>query len=368
MTNYIYQLAGWPEFTWDEKAISPLLIETRYRQGKLLGRMEGLGIGLQTDANLSILSLEVLKSSEIEGELLNADEVRSSIARRLGIDIDNNITASRDVEGVVEMVMDAVNGFHEPLTSEKLFSWHSALFPTGRTGIYKIVVGNWRDNDSSHPMQVVSGPMGKEKVHFQAPESNLIPVLMNQFLNWINLPSSIDPVLKSAIAHLWFVTIHPFADGNGRIGRAIMDRELAVADGTPKRFYSMSSQILKERKEYYLQLKAAQKGTLDITAYLSWFLSCLDRAILNTDAVLSKILAKSLFWKQHAAVSLNQRQIKIINQILDGFEGNLTTKKWAKICTCSEDTALRDISKLIDQGMLKKTESGGRSSSYELVE
>ena len=367
MATYIYELAAWPEFTLDEKVITPLLIEVRYRQGKLLGRMEALGIGLQTEANLSTLALDVLKSSEIEGEMLNADEVRSSIARRLGINIHNNNIVSRDVEGVVEMVMDAVNSFREPLTSEKLFGWHSALFPTGRSGIYKIVVGKWRENDSSHPMQVVSGPMGKEKVHFEAPESDLIPELMNQFLNWLNQHSSFDPVIKSAIAHLWFVTIHPFDDGNGRIGRAIMDRQLAVADGNQKRFYSMSSQILKERKEYYLQLEAAQKGTLDITSYLSWFLSCLDRAILNTDDVLSNILTKSKFWKQHAEVSLNGRQIKIINQLLDGFEGNLTTKKWAKICKCSEDSALRDITRLMDCGMLKKSNSGGKSTSYELV-
>ena len=327
-----------------------------------------MGIGLQTEANLSTLALEVLKSSEIEGEMLNADEVRSSIARRLGIDIQNNIVASRDVEGVVEMVMDAVNSFREPLSSEKLFGWHSALFPTGRSGIYKIIVGNWRENDSSHPMQVVSGPIGKEKVNFEAPASTQVPQLMNQFFNWLNQPLSIDPVLKSAIAHLWFVTIHPFDDGNGRIGRAIMDRQFAVAEGNEKRFYSMSSQILKERKEYYLQLENAQKGTLDITAYLKWFLSCLDRAILNTEEVLSNILAKSRFWKQHAEASLNERQIKIINQLLDGFEGNLTSSKWAKICKCSEDTALRDITRLMEYGMMKKTNSGGRSTSYVLGE
>ncbi len=367
MFTYIYQLAAWPEFTWDEKVITPLLIEIRFRQGKMLGRMEALGIGLQTEANLSTLSLEVIKSSEIEGEILNAQEVRSSIARRLGIDIQPNVVASRDVEGVVEMVMDAVNSFREPLTSEKLFDWHCALFPTGRSGIYKIIVGKWRENDSSHPMQVVSGPMGKEKIHFEAPASNQINEMMNQFLNWLNQPSSLDPVLKSAIAHLWFVTIHPFDDGNGRIGRAIMDRQLAVADGNEKRFYSMSSQILKERKEYYLQLEAAQKGMLDITAYLKWFLSCLDRAILNTDNVLRNILTKSHFWKQHAEVSLNARQIKMINQLLDGFEGNLTTKKWAKICKCSDDTALRDITSLMEVDMMKKTNAGGRSTSYELV-
>lgn len=368
MSTYIYQLAGWPEFTWNEKTIAPLLTETRYRQGNLLGRMEGMGTGLQTEANLSTLAADVLKSSEIEGEILNAAEVRSSIARRLGIEFQLDVKAGRDVEGVVDMIMDAVNSFREPLTTEKLFDWHSALFPTGRSGIYKIVVGNWRQNDSSHPMQVVSGPMGKEKVHFEAPVSTRIQEMMNQFLIWFNQPSSIDPVLKSAIAHLWFVTIHPFDDGNGRIGRAIMDRQLAVAEGSEKRFYSLSSQILKERKEYYLQLESAQKGTLDITAYLSWFLSCLDRAILNTDEVLSTILTKSRFWKQHTQVSLNARHIKMLNLLLDGFEGNLTTKKWAKISKCSEDTALRDIKDLIEKGILQQDKEGGRSIRYRLVE
>lgn len=367
MSRYIYQLASWPEFKWDEKLINPLLIETRYRQGRLLGRMEALGLGLQEEANLSTLALEVVKSSEIEGEVLNAEEVRSSIARRLGIETDNNIKAGRDVEGVVEMVMDAVESFHEPLTSEKLFGWHSALFPAGRSGMYKIVVGNWRDNDHTDPMQVVSGPMGKEKVHFEAPSSSRVPEMMDQFLYWINQPLSIDPVLKSAIAHLWFVTIHPFDDGNGRIGRVIMDRQLAIADGSSKRFYSMSSQILKERKEYYFQLEEAQKGTLDITAYLNWFLSCLDRTIINTDDVLSKILTKSRFWKQYASVSLNPRQIKVINRLLDGFDGKLTSTKWAKICKCSQDTALRDITRLIELGVLQKTDEGGRSSGYKLI-
>lgn len=330
MSNYIYQLAGWPGFKWDEKLIAPLLTETRHRQGRLLGRMEALGFGLQEEANLSTLALEVVKSSEIEGELLNAEEVRSSIARRLGIETGDNIKAGRDVEGVVEMVMDAVDSFRQPLTTERLFGWHSALFPSGRSGMYTIVTG---------------------------------PQMMDQLLHWINQPLSIDPVLKSAIAHLWFVTVHPFDDGNGRIGRAIMDRQLAVADGSSKRFYSMSSQILKERKEYYFQLEQAQKGTLDITEYLNWFLSCLDWAILNTDEVLSKILTKSHFWKQHTSLSLNPRQIKVINRLLDGFDGKLTSTKWAKICKCSQDTALRDINMLIELRILQKTD-GGRSSAY----
>lgn len=330
MSNYIYQLAGWPGFKWDEKLIAPLLTETRHRQGRLLGRMEALGFGLQEEANLSTLALEVVKSSEIEGELLNAEEVRSSIARRLGIEIGDDIKAGRDVEGVVEMVMDAVDSFRQPLTTERLFGWHSALFPSGRSGMYTIVTS---------------------------------PQMMDQLLHWINKPLSIDPVLKSAIAHLWFVTVHPFDDGNGRIGRAIMDRQLAVADGSSKRFYSMSSQILKERKEYYFQLEQAQKGTLNITEYLNWFLSCLDRAILNTDEVLSKILTKSHFWKQHTSLSLNPRQIKVINRLLDGFDGKLTSTKWAKICKCSQDTALRDINMLIELRILQKTD-GGRSSAY----
>jgi Fic family protein len=367
MPNYIHQLAGWPNFTWNDKLILPLLTETRYRQGRLLGRMEALGFGFQEEANLSTLALDVVKSSEIEGEVLNAEEVRSSIARRLGMKIENKIMPGRDVEGVVDMVMDAVMHFREPLTVEKLFGWHSALFPTGRSGMYKIVTGKWRENDPTDPMQVVSGPMGKEKVHFEAPPSSLVPDMMDQFLNWLNQASAIDPVLKSAIAHLWFVTIHPFDDGNGRIGRAIMDRQLAVAEGSTKRFYSMSSQILHERKDYYEKLEEAQKGTLDISAYLIWFLSCLDRTILNTDEVLSKILNKSRFWNRNTSLSLNPRQIKVINRLLDGFDGKLTSAKWARICKCSQDTALRDIAALIELGILQKTDEGGRSSGYHLI-
>ena len=251
MSNYIYQLAGWPGFKWEEKLIAPLLTETRHRQGRLLGRMEALGFGLQEEANLSTLALEVVKSSEIEGELLNAEEVRSSIARRLGIETGDDTKAGRDVEGVVEMVMDAVNSFRQPLTTERLFGWHSALFPSGRSGMYTIVTGNWRNNERSDPMQVVSGPMGKEKVHFEAPASALVPQMMDQLLHWINQPLSIDPVLKSAIAHLWFVTVHPFDDGNGRIARAITDLLLARSENSGERFYSMSNQILKERKKHY---------------------------------------------------------------------------------------------------------------------
>jgi Fic family protein len=329
--------------------------------------MEALGFGFQEEANLSTLALDVVKSSEIEGEVLNAEEVRSSIARRLGMKIENKIMPGRDVEGVVDMVMDAVMHFREPLTVEKLFGWHSALFPTGRSGMYKIVTGKWRENDPTDPMQVVSGPMGKEKVHFEAPPSSLVPDMMDQFLNWLNQASAIDPVLKSAIAHLWFVTIHPFDDGNGRIGRAIMDRQLAVAEGSTKRFYSMSSQILHERKDYYEKLEEAQKGTLDISAYLIWFLSCLDRTILNTDEVLSKILNKSRFWNRNTSLSLNPRQIKVINRLLDGFDGKLTSAKWARICKCSQDTALRDIAALIELGILQKTDEGGRSSGYHLI-
>ena len=329
--------------------------------------MEALGFGFQEEANLSTLALDVVKSSEIEGEVLNAEEVRSSIARRLGMKIENKIMPGRDVEGVVDMVMDAVMHFRELLTVEKLFGWHSALFPTGRSAMYKIVTGKWRENDPTDPMQVVSGPMGKEKVHFEAPPSSLVPDMMDQFLNWLNQASAIDPVLKSAIAHLWFVTIHPFDDGNGRIGRAIMDRQLAVAEGSTKRFYSMSSQILHERKDYYEKLEEAQKGTLDISAYLIWFLSCLDRTILNTDEVLSKILNKSRFWNRNTSLSLNPRQIKVINRLLDGFDGKLTSAKWARICKCSQDTALRDIAALIELGILQKTDEGGRSSGYHLI-
>lgn len=366
MAVFIYQLPGWPSFIWNTEKISPLLASVRHQQGKLLGRMERLGFALQSEASLQTLTLDVLKSSEIEGELLDAEQVRSSIARRLGIDIGGLVTAGRNVEGVVEMMLDATQHFDEPLTDERLFGWHAALFPTGRSGMHKIVVGAWRDNQPHDPMQVVSGPMGKETVHYEAPPAELLPDEMNKFLQWFNESTNTDPVLKAAIAHLWFVTIHPFDDGNGRIARAVADMQLARADGTAQRFYSMSAQIRKERNAYYTILEKTQRGNLDITAWLEWFLECLGRALYAPEEILSLIFKKAAFCKTHEKTIFNTRQVLLLNKLYDKFEGKLTTSKWAKMAKCSHDTALRDINDLIEKKVLLKEESGGRSSHYVL--
>jgi Fic family protein len=368
MAIYIHQLPDWPQFIWHQEQLTALLTEVRHRQGKLMGRMEGLGFQLQSEATLQTLTLDVLKSSEIEGELLDADQVRSSIARRLGMDIAGLVPADRHVEGVVEMMLDATQKYKQSLSEDRLFGWHAALFPTGRSGIHKIVVGLWRDNKKDDPMQVVSGAMGKEKVHYQAPDADRLPTEMKQFINWFNENVAIDAVIKAAIAHLWFVTIHPFDDGNGRIARAIADMQLARADGTPQRFYSMSAQIRKERKEYYDILETTQKGSLDITRWLTWFLQCLDRAIAATDETLGGVLKKARFWEKNGATPLNDRQRTMLNKLLDGFDGKLNTSKWAKITKTSQDTALRDIQDLMEKKILVKEESGGRSTSYVLFD
>ena len=366
MSVFIHQLPGWPHFKWDAERLHLLLTEVRHQQGKLLGRMERLGFALQSEATLQTLTLDVLKSSEIEGELLDAAQVRSSIARRLGIDIAGMVTADRHVEGIVEMMLDATQHFDHPLTEERLFSWHAALFPTGRSGMHKIAVGNWRDNPSHDPMQVVSGPMGKEIIHYEAPAAELLPDEMNRFLKWFNEPTNTDPVLKAAIAHLWFVTIHPFDDGNGRIARAVADMQLSRADGTSQRFYSMSAQIRKERNAYYAILEKTQRGDLDITEWLEWFLQCLGRSLNAPEEILSLVFKKASFWKAHEKTIFNQRQVLVLNKLLDGFEGKLTTSKWAKIAKCSHDTALRDINDLVEKKVLKKEEAGGRSTGYVL--
>ncbi|MBI5859127.1 MAG: Fic family protein [Sphingobacteriales bacterium] len=366
MYVFIYQLVGWPSFTWEADKLGSLLTELRHRQGKLLGKMERLGFSLQTEASLQTLTLDVLKSSEIEGELLDAEQVRSSIARRLGIDIGGLLTADRNVEGVVEMMMDATQQYDLPLTEERLFGWHAALFPTGRSGMHKITVGAWRNNPPHDPMQVVSGPMGKETVHYEAPAAALLPDEMKALLQWFNTGTYMDPVLKAAIAHLWFVTIHPFDDGNGRMARAITDMQLSRADGTAHRFYSMSAQIRKERNEYYAVLEKTQRGDLDITAWLHWFLQCLGRAIDASEEILSVVLKKAAFWKEHEKTIFNLRQILLLNKLLDRFEGKLTTSKWARIAKCSHDTALRDITDLLEKKVLIKEEGGGRSTGYVL--
>lgn len=362
---YIHQLKTWPEFQWDSRKISHLLAEVRHKQGRLLGRMETIGFKLREEATLQTLTLEIIKSNEIEGEILNKDQVRSSIARRLGIEAAGLVLSDRHVEGVVEMMLDATQKYGASLTDERLFGWHAALFPTGRSGIFKISVGEWRDNRNG-PMQVVSGPMGREKVHYEAPAAQSLQEEMRRFLVWFNEETDIDPVLKAAIAHLWFVTIHPFDDGNGRIARAIADMQLARADASSQRFYSMSAQIEREKNGYYDTLEMTQKGTLDITLWIEWFLHCLDRAIVNADATLSAIFRKATFWEKIANVPLNPRQHFMTNNLLDDFFGRLTTTKWAKMNKCSADTALRDIQDLIEKGILVKDEAGGRSTGYIL--
>ncbi|MGD9538578.1 MAG: Fic family protein [Alphaproteobacteria bacterium] len=367
MPTYIHELPGWPEFRWDRKALEEPLAAVRYRQGRLIGRMEALGFTLRSEAVLRTLTEDVLKSSEIEGEILDHEQVRSSIARRLGMNIGGLVPADRHVDGVVEMTLDATQNYREPLSVERLFGWHAALFPAGRSGMRRIAVGAWRD-DSTGPMQVVSGPLGRERVHYEAPAATRLDSEMASFLAWFDRESDMDAVLAAGIAHLWFVTIHPFDDGNGRIARAIADMALARSERSPQRFYSMSAQIRRERDGYYEILEATQKGTLDVTAWLGWFLACLDRAFDGAESALSGVLGKARFWERHAGIALNERQRDMLTRLLDGFAGKLTSSKWAQIERCSQDTALRDIGDLVERGILRKDESGGRSTSYSLVQ
>ncbi len=363
--TYIHQLKDWPRFHWNSDLVLQKLIEIRFKQGLLLGKMSNLGFSLKDEAMLSTLTLDVLKSNEIEGEILSREQVRSSIARRLGMDVAGLVHSERNVEGVVEMMLDATQNFTLPLSRERLFDWHAALFPTGRSGMYKIVVGNWRDG-SNGAMQVVSGAVGHEKVHFEAPKADVVQQEMQAFIEWYNATMDIDPVLKAAIAHIWFITIHPFADGNGRIARTITDMQLARADGSPHRFYSMSAQICSERKGYYEILEATQKGGIDITNWLLWFLDNLNAALLSSEQGLSLVLKKAQFWDKHTHTSISDRQRIMLNKLLDGFEGKLTTAKWANITKCSHDSALRDIRQLIDNGILVKEDASGRSTGYLL--
>ena len=366
MPTYVHELNDWPKFHWSHQHIADRLAAVSRHQGRLIGRMEALGFPLRAEAVLQSLTEEVIKSSEIEGEVLDKEQVRSSIARRLGLDIGALTPVDRDVDGVVEMMVDATQSYDQSLTEERLFGWHAALFPTGRSGMTRIVVGGWR-TDKSGPMQVVSGPIGREKVHCVAPVAARLKGEMSAFLKWFNAGQTIDPVLKAAVAHLWFVTIHPFEDGNGRIARAIADMALARSEESPRRFYSMSAQIRAERKGYYDILESAQKGDLDITAWLQWFLACLNRAFDGAEVTLASVLTKARFWETHAGESLNDRQRKVLNRVLDGFEGNLTNAKWAALTTSSSDTALRDIADLVKRGILIKDEGGGRSTSYSLA-
>lgn len=363
---YIYQQKNWPNFTWDQELISGYLANIRYKQGKLLGKMEGFGFDLQEKATLENLIQDVLKSSEIEGEMLNRDEVRSSIARRLGMEIAGMIPSDRNVDGVVEMMLDATQRYQARLDTERLFGWHNSLFPTGRSGMYKIIVGNWRNNTKDDPMQVVSGALGKEKVHFQAPDSVVLNKEMLQFTDWFNHDDKTDPIIKAALAHLWFVTIHPFDDGNGRIARAITDMQLARADETTQRFYSLSAQIRLERTAYYSILEKTQRGSLEVTAWLEWFLACYNAALSNTNDTLARVEQKARFWENSAIFDINNRQKLMLNKLLDGFDGKLNSSKWAKIAKCSQDTAGRDINDLLNRGVLKKEAAGGRSTSYIL--
>src|ERR1700736_164946 len=363
---YIWEQPDWPDLTWDSGHLTALLGQASREQGRLLGRMQDLGFDLRREAQLNTLTEDVVRSSEIEGEKLDSDQVRSSIARRLGMDVGGLVPADRDVEGVVEMMLDATTNYAQPLTADRLFGWHAALFPTGRIGLQKITVGNWRD-DSGGPMQVVSGPIGRQKVHYEAPPAARVPEDMDRFLTWFEAPGKIDPLLIAGLAHLWFVTIHPFDDGNGRIARAIGDMALARSERSTQRFYSMSAQIRRERSDYYATLERRQKGGLDVTLWQEWFLSCLRRAIEGSQSTLSSVLKKARFWERFAQQSLNARQVKVLNKLLDDFEGKLTTSKWAKLTKCSQDTAYRDVLDLVERGALRRDPGGGRSTSYSLV-
>jgi Fic family protein len=362
---YIWQVDSWPNWRYDLSILAELLTRVSRSQGVLLGRLADVRMALRDQASLAALTEDVVKTSEIEGEVLNIESVRSSIARRLGVDIGAVAPVDRHIEGVVEMVLDATTRSGDELTSDRLFGWHAALFPTGYSGMSKITVGQWRD-DADGPMRVVSGPMGRRKVHFQAPPADCLPDEMMRFLAWANEETGEPLLIKAGLAHLWFVTLHPFDDGNGRIARAVGDLFLARADGSPQRFYSLSAQIQRERRDYYDVLERTQKGTFDVTGWLSWFLGTLARALDSAQTTLDAVLVKARFWQWWAGIPLNERQAKLINRLLDGFEGKLTSSKWAVIAKCSPDSALRDITQLLELGVLKKAPGGGRSTSYEL--
>ena len=362
--KYIYQYEEWPEMTWDLARLAPLLANVRHRQGLLIGQMSTQGFQLRAESGLVNLTDEIVKSSAIEGENLNKEQVRSSLAKHLGMDIGSAPPASRHIDGIVEMMLDATEKHDEPLSAERLFGWHAALFPTGRSGIRDITVGAWR----AGAIQVVSGGMGREKIHFEAPDATTLPEEMGAFLGWFNATEELDPILKAALAHFWFVTVHPFDDGNGRIGRAIAEMALTRADQTTQRFYSMSAQIESERNDYYNALEQCQKMTTDISRWMEWFLNCLERAIDRADETLSKVLQKARIWGKANEGPVNERQKKVLNRLLDDFQGNLNTSKYAKMTKCSTDTALRDIQALVTRGVLEKTPGGGRSTSYRIVE
>ena len=362
MAKYIYQYENWTNFTWKEHEISKLYGEVKYLQGKLSGIMSTIGFSQKEETLLNTFTFDILKSSEIEGELLNFDQVRSSIARRLGIEVAGLVASARNIDGIVEMMLDATQRYELPLTEERIFGWHSTLFPNGYSGGYKIDVACYRSGE----MQVVSGAMGKEKVHYEAVAAEKVKSEMDIFLHWLNTDFSVDAVIKAAIAHFWFVIIHPFDDGNGRIARTISDMQLARAEKSPQRFYSLSSQILVERKRYYEVLQKVQHSNNDITEWLQFFLTCMKNALLASENATVQILQKAKFWVIHEHTPINERQRLIINKLFDGFNGKLQSSKWAKICKCSQDTAIRDIKDLIEKGILQQEDAGGRSTNYEL--
>lgn len=367
--TYIWQASDWPSWRYDLAALAQSLADVSRAQGLLMGRLADVGMALRDQASLSALTEDVIKTSEIEGEQLNAESVRSSIARRLGVDIGALAPVDRHVEGVVEMVLDATANCNAGVTRDRLFGWHAALFPTGYSGLVRINVGDWRD-DTTGPMQVVSGPLGRQRMHFEAPPADRLQSETDRFINWANSASNEPPLIKAGLAHLWLITLHPFDDGNGRIARAVGDLFLARADGSPQRFYSLSAQIQRERKAYYDILERTQKQSLDVTEWLAWFLETLHRAVDEAQHTLDAVLAKTRFWQRWAApgsAPLNERQVKLVNRLLDGFEGKLTSSKWASIAKCSPDTALRDITDLLARGVLRKSDAGGRSTSYELT-
>lgn len=362
---YIWQYPEWPSFTWNDSRLIALLSEVRNLEGKIQGMMGGLGFDVQSMTALNVMTEDVLRSNEIEGVILNSDKVRSSIAKHLGIDTAGLPQPDHYTEGVVQIMMDAVTNCNKPLTPERLFNWQAALFPTGRSGMYPITVGAYRTG--SEPMQIVSGAMGKEKVHYEAPPSDVVPDMMTDFLRWINSDNTVtDPVLKAAVAHLWFVAIHPFDDGNGRLTRTITDMQLAKADGFPLRFYSMSAEILREKKTYYEILEHTTSNSTDITEWLEWFLNTMKSSILRAEETVKRVVSKSSFWQRHREIPMNERQVKVVNMIWDGFTGKLTSSKWAKITKTSQATALRDITDLIEKGILIAAADGGRSSNYLL--
>lgn len=361
--RYIYQEADWPHFRWQPEGLVEPLAAMRHQQGRLLGRMSALGFDLRQEAVLGTLTEDVVKSSEIEGESLDTDQVRSSVARRLGMDTGGLLHVDRNVEGIVELMLDATGHYEEPLTEERLFGWHAALFPTGRNNTGRIEVGCWRTG----PMQVVSGAIGRERVHFEAPSETRVAEEMLTFLDWFNGPADTDDVLKAGLAHLWFVTVHPFDDGNGRIARAIADMALARSEGSPQRFYSMSSQIMKERRAYYDILERTQQGTTDVSEWVHWFVGCLGRAIDGAETGLTAVLTKARFWERIAGTSINERQRTAINHLLDDVGGKLTTSQWARMTRCSQDTALRDVTDLMERGILTRNPEGGRSTSYTIA-